>query len=112
MNIAIDMAKYIENNQSLDLESFFELEAQAGYKFYVIDEDQNDNFYGNEYRAKNLADESIETAMQGDHYHGMTELPKSTFITGFFSYEVKNTVGDPVYNNYKQYDLCSRTDIT
>src|SRR5699024_11818774 len=44
MNIAIDMAKYIENNQSLDLESFFELEAQAGYKFYVIDEDQNDSF--------------------------------------------------------------------
>src|SRR5699024_10642543 len=56
MNIAIDIAKYIENNQSLDLEKFLELEAQVGYKFYVIDEDQNDHFYGNEFRAKNLAD--------------------------------------------------------
>lgn len=111
MNIAIDMAKYIENNQSLDLEKFFELEAQAGYKFYVIDEDQNDHFYGNEFRAKNLADESIETVMQGGLYHGMRDLPKSTFITGFFSDEVKNTVGVPFKYNDKQYALFLRPDI-
>src|SRR5699024_8526704 len=111
MNIAIDIAKYIENNQSLDLEKFLELEAQVGYKFYVIDEDQNDHFYGNEFRAKNLADESIETVMQGGLYHGMRELPKSTFITGFFSDEVKNTVGVPFKYNDKQYALFLRPDI-
>src|SRR5690625_7281758 len=105
MNIAIDMAKYIENNQSLDLESFFELEAQAGYNFYVIDEDQNDSFYGNEFRAKNLADESIDTVMQGGLYHGMRELPKRTFIPGFFSDEVKDTVGVAVEHTNKQYAL-------
>src|SRR5690625_2146477 len=57
MNIAIDMAKYIENNQSLDLESFFELEAQAGYQFYVIDEDQNDSFYGNRSEERRVGKE-------------------------------------------------------
>src|SRR5699024_12666309 len=79
MNIAIDMAKYIENNQSLDLEKFFELEAQAGYKFYVIDEAQNDHFYGKEFRVKYLADESIETIMPGGRCHGMRAAPKCPF---------------------------------
>src|SRR5699024_12829452 len=60
MNIAIDIAKYIENNQSLDLKKFLELETQVDYKSYVIDEDINDHFYGNELRDKNVAYESID----------------------------------------------------
>src|SRR5699024_11579822 len=47
----------------------------------------------------------------GGLYHGMRELPKSTFITGFFSDEVKNTVGVPFKYNDKQYALFLRPDI-
>ena len=111
MNIAIDIANYIEKNESLNVNQFFELQAKTGYKFYVVDEENNDKFYGNEFRKKDLPQTSIDSVIGGSPYHGMRDLPKSTFVTGFFSDEVENTVGVPFQFDGKRYALFLRPDI-
>ncbi len=111
MDIAVDVATFIEKNESLDLNEYFELQANTGYKFYVVDEADNENFYGNEFRAKNLSDKSIQSVLDGSPYHGMRDLPKATFVTGFFSDELINTVGVPFKFKDEQYALFLRPDI-
>jgi len=44
-------------------------------------------------------------------YHGMRDLPKETFVTGFFSDEMANTVGVPFTYDNKQYGLFLRPNI-
>src|SRR5699024_3957934 len=51
------------------------------------------------------------TVTQDGLYHGMRDLPKSAFITVFFSDEVKNTVGIPFKYNNIQYAIFLRPDI-
>lgn len=111
MNIAIDIANYIKKNESLNVNQFFELQAKTGYKFYVVDENNNGKFYGNEFRKKDLPQTSVDLVIGGSPYHGMRDLPKSTFVTGFFSDEVENTVGVPFQFDGKRYALFLRPDI-
>lgn len=111
MNIALSIASYIESDEHADLENFFETQADAGYKIYVANEDGEELKFGAPFRLENLEKESVKTVLEGKLYHGMRDLKTETFMTGFFSDELANTVGVPFTYDGTTYALFMRPDI-
>ena len=111
MQIAENIANYIESEPDIDLENFLTTEANVGYKIYVVNESGESNLYGIPFREENLAKKDMELVLNNERYHGMRDLPKETFVTGFFSDEMANTVGVPFTYNNEQYALFLRPNI-
>lgn len=111
MSIAKSIASFIESDQELDLTNYFETQSAVGYKLYVVNEHQEVTMYGEAFREENLSSKVIDHVLNGDVYHGMRDLPGETFVTGFFSNELANTVGVPFKFNGETYALFLRPDI-
>ena len=111
MSIAKSIASFIESDKELDLENYFETQSAVGYKLYVVNEHQEATMYGEAFRVENLSNKVIDQVLNGEVYHGMRDLPSETFVTGFFSNELANTVGVPFEYNGETYALFLRPDI-
>lgn len=111
MNVVKSITHFISSHENLDLNDYLTAQANVGYKLILVDEHKSLSLYGAEFRENNLSNNAIEQVLNGDVYHGMRELPKETFVTGFFSDEAANTVGAPVTHNGKTYALFLRPDI-
>lgn len=111
MKIAEAVTDYIESEPTIDLDAFLATQAKTGYKLYITNHAGEDHFYGEAFRLENLPDQAIEQVLAGEQYHGMRDLPKETFVTGFFSDEMANTVGLPFTYEEKQYALFLRPNI-
>ncbi len=110
-HIAESMAAYISSAKNIDVNNYLETQAAAGYKLYVVDENKQANYYGASFREENLSEKAVEQVLAGENYHGMKNLPSETFVTGFFSDELANTVGVPFEYEGKRYALYLRPDI-
>ena len=95
MEIAKSIAAFIDTNEGLNLEQYLKTQAAVGYKLFVVNEDKEATLYGEPFRVENLHETSIDSVLDGNTYHGMRDLPSETFVTGFFSNELANTVGVP-----------------
>lgn len=111
MNIALTIADYIESEEPADLAGYFSTQAASGYKIFVVNENREATMYGAPFRVENLRTASVEQVLDGQQYHGMRDLRTETFMTGFFSDELANTVGVPFTYNGKTYALFMRPDI-
>lgn len=111
MNIVKNIIHFIEKNEHIDLDDFLITEASVGYKLMLVDEKGQATLYGDAFRENNLSDEAIKNVLLGKEYHGMRDLPKETFFTGFFSDETANTVGTSFQFDGKTYGLFLRPDI-
>lgn len=111
MKIAEEMAHYIESDPNIDIKEYLSTQANVGYKIYMTNETREDTYFGDAFREKNLTDEAIEQVLANERYHGMRDLPKETFVTGFFSDEMANTVGVPFTYNGQQHGLFIRPNI-
>lgn len=111
MSIAKSIASFIESDKELDLVNYFETQSAVGYKLYVVNEHQEVTMYGEAFREENLSSKVINQVLNGDVYHGMRDLPSETFVTGFFSNELANTVGVPFEYGGETYALFLRPDI-
>ena len=67
--------------------------------------------YGGEFRVQKIDQTIVESVLSGETYHGMSEFPKETFITGYFSNELTNTVGVPFTYGGENYALFQRPNI-
>lgn len=111
MNIAESIAHFIDSNDDLALDEYLETQAATGYKLYLVNEQKEATMYGESFRVYNLSAESVEGVLGGTAYHGMRDLPGETFVTGFFSNELANTVGVPFEYGDRNYALFLRPDI-
>lgn len=111
MSIANSLASYIESAQDLNMESYLATQAAAGYKIFIVNERQETARYGADFRVNNLSKDAMDQVLNGEAYHGMRDLPSETFVTGFFSDELANTVGVPFRYNETDYALFLRPDI-
>ncbi len=110
VNIAQDIAKYIETAKPKDLDNYFKTLGEIGYQTYVTTGDGG-QFYGGKYRDKTLSSNTVKYVLDGEIYHGMRDFPKETFMTGFFANELINTIGVPFTYENKHYALFIRPDI-
>jgi signal transduction histidine kinase len=111
MTIAKSIANFVGTNEGMALEQYLETQAAAGYKLYVVNEEKVATLYGEPFRVENLSESSIDGVLNGNAYHGMRNLPSETFVTGFFSNELANTVGVPFSYEGSKYALFLRPDI-
>lgn len=111
MQIVNSLVNFIEGSDRLDLDAYLTTQAAAGYKLYVVDPEEVDTFYGESFRMHNLPEEAITQVLEGQPYHGMANLPSETFVTGFFSDESINTVGQSFQYEGERYALFLRPDI-
>ncbi|MBD8004507.1 sensor histidine kinase [Bacillus norwichensis] len=111
MEIALSLASFIESEKKLDLEGFLQTQAATGYKIYVVNEKHKTIQYGAPFRVNNLSEDAVSKVLNRKIYHGMRDFPTETFVTGFFSDELANTVGVPFRHNEADYALFLRPDI-
>lgn len=111
MAIAQSLVSFIEESDRLNLEAYLETQAATGYKLYVVNEKEIGQFYGEPFRLNNLPQEAVNLVLSGQPYHGMANLPSETFVTGFFSDELINTVGASFLYEGEHYALFLRPDI-
>ncbi|MGN1401993.1 MAG: sensor histidine kinase [Bacillus sp. (in: firmicutes)] len=111
VSIATEIANYIENADQLDLAHYLEGIGEVGYQLYVIREDGKEQFYGGHFKRNNLSDAGKETVFSGNIYHGMRDFPHNSFMTAFFSNELKNSVGVPFTFDGEEYGLFLRPNI-
>lgn len=111
MKIVQSITSYINKTEQLDLKEYLEIQADTGYKLYVVSEKREESFYGEPFREVNISSEAVESVLGKNVYHGMRDLPSETFVTGFFSDELANTVGAPFNHNGERYALFLRPDI-
>lgn len=111
MSVAKHIADFIESHPNVKPSDFLETEAQSGYKIFLVNQQGEKQFFGEEFREENLSHDAISSVINGDVYHGMRDLPKETFVTGFFSDELANSVGVPVQIDGESFAIFLRPNI-
>ena len=111
MKIAESIVGFIGSNDELALEPYLETMSASGYRLFVVNDEKDAKLYGAPFRINNLSEESVERVLNGTPYHGMRDLPRETFVTGFFANELANTVGVPFVHENRNYALFLRPDI-
>ena len=109
-DIAKNSVAIYEANDDRSTEEYFSSLSDLGYQFYIIDKEGNSKMYGEPYRIYNLPEREMELVLNGEVYHGIAEYPWHLFIIGFFSNELKNSVGVPIEINGETNALFIRPD--
>jgi len=109
--IALQIAEYIEQELLLNLSTYLENIATAGYQLFLIDHAGTTQYYGDPFRVEELASQTKNLVLNGEVYHGIAQFPQETFVTGFFANELSNTIGVPVTYDDQQYALFMRPNI-
>ena len=109
--VAESIVESINMSRISELDSFLHSIGNTGYQLYIVNEDGLESAYGGEFRVQKINKSIIESVINGETYHGMREFPKETFITGYFSNELTNTVGVPFTYEGKNYALFQRPNI-
>ncbi|WP_427050993.1 sensor histidine kinase [Paenibacillus sp. TC-CSREp1] len=112
VGIAMDMKEFAEEQSKPDkVERYLHNAAALGYEIYVTDGQGDDQFYGREFREKDLDRQAVRLVLGGDVYHGVAEFPSQPFITGFFDNQLSNTVGVPLQVGDARYAMFMRPDV-
>ncbi|WP_117168098.1 sensor histidine kinase [Paraliobacillus sediminis] len=109
--IALDIATFVNEQPTIDLEAYLESLSNIGYQLYLVDQNDTDTFFGSPFRDDTLSNATKESVLNGDVFHGMLYFSKGTFVTGFFANELTNSVGVPLTHNGENYALFLRPDI-
>lgn len=109
--VAESIVESINMSRISELDPFLHSIGNTGYQLYIVNEDGVESAYGGEFRVQKINKSIIESVINGETYHGMREFPKETFITGYFSNELTNTVGVPFTYEGKKYALFQRPNI-
>lgn len=109
--IAQDIATFVNEQPTINLEAYLENLSNIGYQLYLVDQNGTDTFFGSPFRDDMLSNSTKERVLNGDVFHGMLHFSKGTFVTGFFANELTNSVGVPLTHNGENYALFLRPDI-
>lgn len=106
-----DIANYIEQHPPTSLDAYLTQLGQIGYQIYLVENNNQRQFYGANFRLNELSQPVVDSVLSGETYHGIKEYPQQLFITGFFANDLKNTVGMPFTYNNQTYAMFVRLDI-
>lgn len=110
VGIATQMKQFVEQQPDTK-EQYLNNAADLGYEIYVTDGKGNDQFYGREFREKDLDKQAVDLVLNGEVYHGVAQFPSKPFITGFFDNQLSNTVGVHLQLGNTNYALFMRPDV-
>src|SRR5690625_52124 len=107
-NIARNIVDVYEENDDRNIQQYLNSMTDLGYQFYLVNEAGEGEMYGDSFRETYISEDVIQMVIEGHIYHGIAEYPWKLFVTGFFSNELKNTVGTPLTIQGETYALFAR----
>jgi signal transduction histidine kinase len=110
VGIAEQMKQYVEKAPD-SMDDYLQIAAALGYEIYLTDGQEDDRFYGSEFRKQDLDNLDKNSVLGGEVYHGVAQFPNKLFISGFFDNRLSNTVGIPVQLGDRKYALFMRPDV-
>lgn len=110
--IAEDVVTVFESSEDEDISVYLTAMANLGYTFYLTGPSEDGQTYGEPFRLYNIESKHIEQVLTGDIYHGIANLPRSLFVTGFFNNELRNTVGVPIIIGEETHALFVRPNTS
>jgi len=114
MGILENITTFIEANPQIDIHEFLQTQADVGYKLFLahkVGDELKTETFGEPFRSDYISRETIEAVLADTDYHGMRDLPKETFVTGFFADELENSVGTSFTSAGENYALFLRPNI-
>lgn len=109
-NIATQIGEILEDNPKEFIPEYLSRIAPLGYKVHLVDEQFNRSSYGEPFKSEEIDEKDLQTVLSGGEYHGIREYPWKPFIIGFFSNELKNSVGVPIEVEGEKLALFVRAD--
>ncbi|WP_313894343.1 HAMP domain-containing sensor histidine kinase [Psychrobacillus sp.] len=109
--VAQSIVGFIESSNETSLDPLLRAIGETGYQIYVVSEEGERRAFGGPFRLQEISQSIVDKVLDGEIYHGMREFPKETFLTGYFSNELTNTVGVPFSFEDKKYALFQRPNI-
>ncbi|MEH7493708.1 HAMP domain-containing sensor histidine kinase [Neobacillus niacini] len=110
-NVALNIAAFANEHPDNNLGVYLENISEVGYQLYLVDSLGNEHYFGETFRDKSLSASTKERVLNGQVFHGILHFPRETFVTGFFSNELRNSIGVPLKHNGVDYALFLRPDI-
>nr|WP_066061961.1 HAMP domain-containing sensor histidine kinase [Neobacillus soli] len=110
-NFAFEIADFASKHPLISLQDYLDHIGAIGYQILMVNQEGDKQYFGSTFRKKDLPAALPEKVLQGDVYHGVSQFPHKTFVTGFFANEIKNSVGVPLKYKNKKYALFIRPDI-
>ncbi|MBN6885740.1 signal transduction histidine kinase [Cytobacillus horneckiae] len=110
--LAEETSSFLNEHEQLNMDEYLDHIGSIGYQIYVTDGARFNQFYGADYREHNLPAHAVTEVLNGQVYHGISAFPHTTFVTGFFANELKNTVGIQFEHDGTVYAMFIRPDIT
>lgn len=108
--IANSIALSTNGNSFSSAEDTFHLLGDVGYQLYLTD-GQTVFRYGGTFREEDLDDHEIQKVLDAETFNGIRDYPRGLFVTGFFTNELKNSVGVNIEIDEKDYALFLRPNI-
>lgn len=106
--MAEDVQTFYESNPNVNLDQYLRNIGDLGYQIYLVDEHGHGSFFGGPFRKKDLSDKVIQSVLDGNVYHGISQFPSKAYITGFFDNVLINTIGVPITAKGHHYALFFR----
>lgn len=111
IGIAKEVVFLHEHSPALPLDEFLTSVANMNFQLYLVDENLEGTFYGENFRNDEIDESIIQSVLRGNIYHGISEYKGSLFVTGFFKDTLENSIGIPITNNGKNQALFVRPNI-
>lgn len=108
---AFELASFFEQHRELDLHSYLQHSANLGYHVMLVDNQFNVTNFAEPFRNQSIDEQIIQDILSGKTYHGISNFPHQTFVTGFFANEVTNSIGVPITDQGKTYALFVHPNI-
>ncbi|SCS80319.1 sensor histidine kinase [Staphylococcus caeli] len=106
-----DSLEYQKHSNIDSAAQFFNHLGEMNYQVMTVTESGKRTYYGTQFRKDNLDSDTVQTVLNGKHYHGIKDLPYNPFITGFFENTTQNTVGMSFKSQGHTYAVFMRPDI-
>ncbi|MBS8263826.1 sensor histidine kinase [Mesobacillus boroniphilus] len=111
VKIAEEVASSLEQMHStthLSFKAYLDSISKVGYQIYVLSENGEEFFFGEDFSKKNLPDEAMKVIDGKEVYHGMDNSHSPWMMMSHFSNELDNTVGVPFTIDDQDYGLYLR----
>lgn len=111
-DIAEKAVDIFEENSYETATKYLTVLADVGYQFHLVNLDGDVETYGAPFRTSDLSEKEIDRVLAGGVYHGIANYPLRVFVTGFFTNELRNTIGVPIELNDETKALFVRPNTT
>lgn len=92
------------------VDAYFKAIAKLGYQIAVVHPDDNQSFYGTEFKKSKLNEAMLGIAGTDEVYHGIRNYNGSSYFMNHFANDIQNTIGVSFKLNDEHYAFFIRQD--